>query len=83
LAVPPRGFGFRFRLGTGLISDDRRTSAEVNGEELAELNDGGSLVFTKAGWFRGAASLSSEARRKSCGLKMFFSQGRSLSPGSH
>jgi hypothetical protein len=40
LAVPPRGFGFRFRLGTALISDDRRFSAEVNGEKLAELNDG-------------------------------------------
>jgi len=39
-AVPPRGFGFRFRLGTGLISDDQRASAEVNGEKLAELNDG-------------------------------------------
>jgi hypothetical protein len=42
-AVPPRGFGFRFRLGTGLISDDQRTSAEVNSEKLAELNDGWSL----------------------------------------
>jgi hypothetical protein len=34
------GFGFRFRLGTGLISDDRRASAEANGKKLAELNDG-------------------------------------------
>jgi len=48
----------------------------VNGEKLAELNDGPSLVFTKAGWFRGAASVSSEARGKSCGLKMFLSQGK-------
>jgi len=39
-AVPPQGFGFRFRLGTGLISDDWRASAEVNGEKLAELKDG-------------------------------------------
>ena len=39
-AIPPRGFGFGFRLGTGLISDDRRTLAEVNGEKLAVLNDG-------------------------------------------
>ena len=54
-AAPIRGFGFRFRLGTGLISGDRRASAEVNGEKLAELNDGRSLVFTKAGWFTGAA----------------------------
>jgi len=50
-AVPPRGFGFRIRLGTGLISDDRRASAEVNGEKLAELNDDWSLAFIKAGWF--------------------------------
>jgi hypothetical protein len=28
-----------FRLGTGLISDDRRASAEVKGEKIAELND--------------------------------------------
>jgi len=39
-AVPPGGFGFSFRLCTVLISDDRRTSAGVNGEKLAELNDG-------------------------------------------
>jgi hypothetical protein len=39
-AVPPRGFGFRFRLGTELISDDWRGTAEVNGEKLAELDDG-------------------------------------------
>jgi hypothetical protein len=39
-SVPLQGFGFRFMLGTGLISDDRRASAEVNGEKLAELNDG-------------------------------------------
>jgi len=67
---------FRFRLGTGLISDDRRASAEVNGEKLAELNDGRSLVFTKAGWFTRAASLSFEDRGKSYGLKMFLSQGK-------
>ena len=48
--------GFRFRLGTALISDDRITSAEVNGEKLVELNDSWSLIFTKAGWFTGAAS---------------------------
>ena len=71
--VPPRGFGCRFRLGTQLISDARRASAEVNGEKLAKLNDGWSPVFTKAGWFTGAASVSTEARGKSCGLKM--SQG--------
>jgi len=29
-----------FKLGTGLISDDRRASVEVNGEKLTELNDG-------------------------------------------
>ena len=39
-AVPPQGFGFRFRRGTGLISDDWRASAEVKGEKLAELKDG-------------------------------------------
>jgi len=38
--VPPRVFGCRFRLGTGLIPDARRASAEVNGEKLTELNDG-------------------------------------------
>jgi hypothetical protein len=54
-AVLPRGFGFRFRLGTGLISDDRRASAEVNGDKLAELNDDWSLAFIKARWFTGAA----------------------------
>jgi hypothetical protein len=37
----------------------------------------------EAGWFTGAASVFSEARGKSCGLKMFLSQGRGLSPGSH
>jgi hypothetical protein len=67
-------WAFRFRLGTGLISDDRRASAEVNGETLAELNNGWSLVFIKAGWFTGAASLSSEDRGKSYGLKVFLSQ---------
>jgi hypothetical protein len=29
-------------------------------------------VFTKAGWFTGATSVSSEARGKSCGLEMFL-----------
>jgi len=48
----------------------------VNGEKLAELNDGRSLVFIKAGWFTRVASVSSEARGKSCGLKMFWSQGK-------
>jgi hypothetical protein len=38
--VPPRIFGCSFRLGTRLISDARRASAEVNGEKLEELNDG-------------------------------------------
>ena len=75
-AVPPRGFGFRFGLGTGLISDYQRASAEVNGEKLPELNDAWSLVFTKAGWFTGATSLSSEDRGKSYGRKMFLSQGK-------
>jgi hypothetical protein len=46
-----------------------------NGEKL-ELNDGSSLVFTKAGWFTGAVSVFPDARRKSCGLKMFMSQGK-------
>jgi len=49
----------------------------VNGKKLSELNDGWSLVFTKAGWFTGPASVSSEARGKSCGLKMLSSQGKS------
>ena len=74
--VPPRRFGCRFRLGTALISDARRALAEVNDEKLAELNDGWSLVFTKAGWFTGAVPVSSEARGKSCGLKIFLSQGK-------
>ena len=62
--------------GSALISDARKASAEVNGEKLAELNDGWSLVFTKAVWFTGVASVSSEARGKSRGLKMFLSQGK-------
>ena len=49
-------------LAWGLISNARRSSAEVNSEKLAEMNDGWSLVFTKAWWFTGAASVSSEAR---------------------
>jgi hypothetical protein len=28
------------KLGTALISDERRVSADVNGEKFAELNDG-------------------------------------------
>jgi hypothetical protein len=48
----------------------------VNGEKSEELNDGSSLVFTKAGWLTGAASLFVDARGKSCGLKMFMSQGK-------
>jgi hypothetical protein len=39
-AVPPRGFCFRFRLGTELISDDRRGTLDVNGKKFAELDDG-------------------------------------------
>jgi len=39
-AFLPRWFGFRFMLGTELISDDRRASAEVNGEKFEELNNG-------------------------------------------
>jgi hypothetical protein len=72
-AVPTRGFGFTFRPVTELISDDRRGTAEVNNEKLAELDDGWSLVFTEAGWFTRA---SSEVRGKSHGLKMFLSQGK-------
>jgi hypothetical protein len=45
-AVPPQGFGLRIRLGTRLIYDDLRASAEVNGEKLLELNEGWPLVFT-------------------------------------
>jgi hypothetical protein len=41
--------------GIGLLSDDQRASAEVNGRKLEERNDGLSLVFTRAGWFTGAA----------------------------
>jgi hypothetical protein len=40
IALPSRGFGFRFRIGTEMISDDRRGTAEGNGEELAELDNG-------------------------------------------
>jgi hypothetical protein len=39
-AIPPRGFGISLRLGTELLSDDRRGTAVVNGEKLAELDDG-------------------------------------------
>ena len=72
--VPPRGFVCRFRLGTGLASDDRGASEEVNSETLVDMNDGWSLVFTKAGWFTGAASVFSQTRRKSCGRKKLLSQ---------
>ena len=48
----------------------------MNGEKLTELNDDRSLVFTKAGWFTGVASLSSEDRGKAYGLKMSLSQGK-------
>jgi hypothetical protein len=46
----------------------------VKSEKLEELNNGWSLVFTKPGWFTGAAYVSSKTRRKSCGLKMILSQ---------
>ena len=65
-------FGCRFKLCTRLTPDARRIPAEVNGEILTEPNDGWSLVFTKARWFTVAVSVSSEARGKSCGLKMFL-----------
>jgi hypothetical protein len=42
------------------------------------LKDGWTLVFTKAGWFKGAASVFPEVRGKSCGLKIFSSQGKRL-----
>jgi hypothetical protein len=50
----------------------------VNGEKLAKQNYGLSLIFTKAEWFTGAASLSSEVREKLCGLKTFLSQRKRL-----
>ena len=59
-----------------LISDARRAPVDLYGENLSELNCGLSLVFTKAGWLIGAASVSSEARGNLCGLKMFLSQGK-------
>jgi hypothetical protein len=72
-----------FRLGKGLMSDTRETSVEVNGENLEEMNDGWSLVLTKTGWFTGAAFIFPDALRKSCGLNMYMSPGKSLLPGSH
>jgi hypothetical protein len=33
-------------------------------------------VFTEAGWFTGAACVSTEDRGRSYGLKMFISQGK-------
>jgi hypothetical protein len=62
-------------LGTRLIPEARTASVEVNGEKREELNNGFSLVFTKAGWFTGTASVSYETRTKSCGPKMILSQG--------
>jgi len=41
--------------GTALISDGHRASAVVNGEKLAEMNDGRSMVFTIAERFTGAS----------------------------
>jgi len=42
--------------------------------KLTEVNSGWSLVFINVGWFTGATSVSSDARGKSCVLKMFLSQ---------
>jgi hypothetical protein len=39
-AVLSRQFAFTFRLGTELISGDRRGTAEVSGEKVVELDDG-------------------------------------------
>jgi hypothetical protein len=47
----------------------------MTSKKLAELTDGRSLVFTKARWFTEAASVSSAARGKLCGLKLFLPQG--------
>jgi hypothetical protein len=57
-------------------SADRRASAEMNGDKIAELNHGWSLVFTKARWLTGAASMFPDDRGKSCGPNMFMSQGK-------
>jgi hypothetical protein len=48
----------------------------MTAEKLAELADGRSQVFIKATWFTEAVSVSSGARGKSCGLKMFLPQGK-------
>ena len=48
----------------------------MNGQKFAELNYGLLLVFTKARWLTAVASVSSEARENSRGLKMLLSQGR-------
>ena len=56
------------------MSDARAASAEANSENLTEMNYRLSLVFTKTGWFAGAASVFSEGKRKSSGLKTFLSQ---------
>jgi hypothetical protein len=50
----------------------------VNGEKLEELKDGRSLVFTKAGWFTGTATVFPEVKRKSRGLNVFLSKGKRL-----
>jgi len=61
-------------LRTALIADGQRASAVLNGEKLEQLNDGRSMVFTIATLFTGVSSVSSEARRESCGLNIFLSQ---------
>jgi len=56
----------------------------VNGEKITGLNNVWSLVFNKAGWFTGTASLWSEARRNLCSLKICLSQEKkNLSTGNH
>jgi len=64
----------KFRLGTWLITDAWRASIEVNGEKLAEQNNGWSLVFNKQDGSH-EQDVSSEGRGKSSGLEMFLSQG--------
>ena len=71
---PPHEFDCWIMLATAVVSDVRRASSVVNGEKLAELNDGRSTAFTIAGRFTGASSVSSENRGNSCGLNMFLSQ---------
>jgi hypothetical protein len=38
--MPPREFGFMFMLVTELISEDWRGTPDVNGEKLAEQDNG-------------------------------------------